>query len=91
MQHQDARLKEKIHPLLPYTFGEVAWAVDFEMAITVEDILARRTRCILLNAKASVEVAPAIAKFMAEKMGKNQDWITNQVKAFEAFAKGYIL
>jgi glycerol-3-phosphate dehydrogenase len=91
MQQADPRLKEKIHPELPYTFGEVAWAIDFEMAMTVEDILARRTRCILLHAKAALEAAPGIAKFMAQRMGKDQTWVNDQVETFKTFAQGYIV
>ncbi len=91
LQHKDPKLKEIIHPHLPYTFAEVEWAIKHEMAMTVEDILARRTRCILLNAKAAKETAPAIAKFMAEKMQKDEKWINEQVSSFNAFAQGYIL
>ncbi len=39
------------YPALPYTGAEVVWAVRAEMAQTVEDVLARRTRALFLNAR----------------------------------------
>jgi glycerol-3-phosphate dehydrogenase len=91
MEHSNPRLKEKIHPSLPYTFSEIEWAIKEEMAITLEDVLARRTRSILLNAKASIEAAPGVASFMAEKLNHDNSWIDEQLKSFERFAKGYII
>ena len=43
---------------LPYVEAEVVWAVREEMARTVEDVLARRTRALLLDARASLRAAP---------------------------------
>ena len=51
-------LDKPLHPRLPYCAGEVVWAVRQEMARTVEDVLARRTRALLLDTRASVEIAP---------------------------------
>ena len=58
-----------LHPRLPYRAGEVVWAVRHEMARTVEDVLARRTRALLLDARASAEIAPAVAALMADGAG----------------------
>jgi glycerol-3-phosphate dehydrogenase len=91
LQKKDPKLKESIHPNLPYTYAEIDWAIDHEMAITVEDILARRTRSILLDAKAAKEIAPEIAGYMAKKTGKDEKWIKEQVDLFNRFAEGYIL
>lgn len=57
----DKSLSEKLHPHLPYTKAEVIWAVRYEMAQTVEDVLARRLRALFLNAQASIEIAPLVA------------------------------
>jgi glycerol-3-phosphate dehydrogenase len=89
LEKKDPFLQQYIHPLLPYTFAEIAWAIEYEMAITLEDVLARRTRSILLNAKATQEIAPDIAKFMANKMQKDKTWIKSQIADFEKFAEGY--
>jgi glycerol-3-phosphate dehydrogenase len=51
-------LEEPLHPALPYTGAEVVWAARFEMARTVEDVLARRTRALFLEARAAMEMAP---------------------------------
>ncbi len=54
----DPSLAELIHPALPYTKAMVIWGVKEEWAISIEDILSRRTRAILLDAKAALEAAP---------------------------------
>jgi len=84
-------LKEKLHLELPYIKGEVVWAVKHEMARNVEDFLARRTRALFLNAKASIEMAPIVAKIMAKKLGKNSKWRKHQIKEYNQLADGYIL
>lgn len=91
LQLQNTDLKKTIHPQLPYTYAEIQWMVNNEMAITLEDILARRTRSVLLNAKASLECAPSVAKFMADKMNKNQVWVDEQLNSYQEFAKGYLV
>ena len=78
-----------LHPDLPYTEAEVRWGVRYEQARTVEDILSRRLRALLLDAKASVEAVPRVAAIMAEELGRDTDWQTHQVAAFETLAKGY--
>ena len=61
------------------------------MARTVEDVLARRTRSLLLNAKASVAAAPKVAEILAAELGHDQAWQEGQVAEFEALAPGYML
>ena len=56
---------QPLHPRLPYFVGEVVWGVRREMARTVEDVLSRRTRALLLDARASIEVAPKVAEIVA--------------------------
>lgn len=84
-------LGEKLHEQLPYLKAEVIWGVRNEMAMTVEDVLSRRTRALLLDAKASVEMAPEVAKLMADEMGQDQAWIDEQIEKYEEVAKAYIL
>ena len=45
---------------------DIAHFVQNEMAVTVEDILARRTRLLLLDADAAIAAAPAVAKAAME-------------------------
>ena len=61
------------------------------MARTVEDFLARRTRSLLLNASASIEMAPKVASLMAKELGRDRNWQARQVKSYQKIAAGYIL
>jgi glycerol-3-phosphate dehydrogenase len=84
-------LAEKIHPNYPFIKAEVVWAVQHEMARQVEDVLARRLRILLLDAKAAVQMAPEVARLMATELNKPQSWADEQVKTFELLANGYLL
>lgn len=81
---------EPLHAALPYLKGEVIWHVRHEFARTVEDILARRTRALLLNARASIEAAPVVAALLAEELGMSHFWVESQVEAYAAVARPYI-
>lgn len=80
-----------MHPDLPYRACQYVWAVREELARTVEDALARRTRALLLDADAALEIAPEVARLMAEELGEDEVWIDDQVAEFEAVAEGYQL
>ena len=80
-----------LHPELPYLPAEVVWAARHEMARNLEDVLARRTRCLFLNAKASLEIAPRVAHLMAKELGQNKSWEEHQVSAFQELAKNYLI
>lgn len=82
---------EPLHPALPYTAGEVIWAVRHELAQTVEDVLSRRTRALLLDARASMEMAEQVAQLMAGELGRDEVWIKRQVHEYRTLASGYIL
>lgn len=83
-------LAEKIHERLPYTKAEIVWAVQEEMCMTVEDALARRTRALLLDARAALEAAPDVATILAKLLQQDKEWIQTQLKSFSAIAKNYI-
>ena len=78
-----------LHPRFPYTLVEVVWAVRHEMARTVEDVLSRRTRALLLDARASVAAAPAVARLMAAELQHGPAWIEAQLKSYQTLAQGY--
>ncbi|HEV7735545.1 MAG TPA: glycerol-3-phosphate dehydrogenase/oxidase [Candidatus Binatia bacterium] len=80
-----------LDPRLPYAGGAVVWGVRHEMARTVEDVLSRRTRCLLLDARASIDAAPVVAALMAAELGRDGAWVTAQVDAYRALARGYLL
>jgi glycerol-3-phosphate dehydrogenase len=86
----DASLKEKLHERLPYTKAAIAWAVQEEMCMTVDDALARRTRALLLDARAAKEAAPVVAALMAKLMHKDRQWEEAQISSFNKIAFNYI-
>jgi glycerol-3-phosphate dehydrogenase len=75
---------------LPYIKAEIVWSARNEMSRTLDDALARRTRALLLDARAAVEAAPATALLLAGELGKDSAWADAQVKAFNSLAAQYI-
>jgi glycerol-3-phosphate dehydrogenase len=82
---------KRLHPQYNYLQAEVIWAARYEMARTVEDVLARRVRLLFLDAKAGMETAPLVAGLMAAELGKDAQWQNEQVEAFNSLAKAYLL
>lgn len=87
---KEKKLSKLIHPRLPYKLCEVVFSIRKEMARTVEDVLARRTRSLLLDAKASIEASPVIAGILAKELNKSSDWENEQVAEYNQLAKRYI-
>lgn len=88
---ENPALAVPLHQSLPYIAAEVVWAARFEMARTVEDVLARRTRALFLNAKAAIEMSVRVAKLMATELGRDEDWEREQVEDFTRLAAGYLV
>ncbi|PNY79708.1 glycerol-3-phosphate dehydrogenase/oxidase [Deinococcus koreensis] len=80
-----------LHPELPYSEAEVRWAARMEQARTVEDVLSRRLRALLLNADASAQAAPRVAELLAEELGHDGAWQAAQVAEYQKLAGGYSL
>jgi glycerol-3-phosphate dehydrogenase len=87
----DPKLLEPMHPDLTYCAAEVIWAVRSEMARTVEDVLARRTRALFLNASAAIALAPRVAAIMAQELNQDRAWIDSQLAAFLDVAWNYLV
>ena len=83
--------KEKIHSSFEYTKAEVIWFVRSEMAICVEDVLARRTRMLFLDANVAIESAPLVAELMMNELNKDENWKHQQIESFIKLAKQYSL
>jgi glycerol-3-phosphate dehydrogenase len=79
-----------LHPRLPYRCAEVVWAARHEMARTVEDVLARRTRALLLDARASLEAAPCVARLLATELRRDAAWAEEQVTHYTRLARRYL-
>ncbi len=88
---ESPELGELLHPNAPFSKAEVVWAIRYEMARTVEDILARRVRMLFLDARAAIQTAPLVAKLLAKELGKDVAWEQQQVQDFKAIAENYIL
>jgi glycerol-3-phosphate dehydrogenase len=82
---------ELVHPEMSTLAGEVIWAVRHEMARRVEDFLSRRTRALILGARASIEMAPKVAELMAQELGRDESWKNQQISTYKNLAKGYLL
>jgi glycerol-3-phosphate dehydrogenase len=82
---------KKLHPRYNYLQAEVVWAVRHEMALTVEDVLARRVRLLFLDAHAAINAAPTVAALMAVELNKDDQWQREQVDAFTRLAGSYLL
>jgi glycerol-3-phosphate dehydrogenase len=86
---EDTVLAAQLHPDLPYIAAEVVWAARAEMARNVEDILARHTRALFLNATAAIAMAEPVASLLAAELGRDEAWVEAQVKEFCALAQQY--
>jgi glycerol-3-phosphate dehydrogenase len=86
----DPSLRQHLHPDLPYRRAEIVWAIRHEWASSVEDLLSRRTRALILDARAAIAVAPAVAALLATELDKDAAWQAGQIAAFTTLAQGYL-
>jgi len=87
----DVALAQQMNSALPQIAAEVVWAAREEMARSVEDVLARRTRALFLDARAAVAMAPETARLLANELGKDDAWIEVEVSQFKELAKQYMM
>jgi glycerol-3-phosphate dehydrogenase len=83
-------LGKKLDNDQPYLRAEVVWAVQNEMARTVEDVLARRMRILFLDARAAMSLAPVVARLIATELNYNLAWEQAQVDSFNQLANQYL-
>lgn len=88
---ESPELAKQLHPRLPQIAAEVVWAAREEMARSVEDVLARRTRALFLDAHAAVAMAPQTAHLLAAELGRGKDWAAAEVARFTDLAAQYML
>ncbi|GAB3539316.1 glycerol-3-phosphate dehydrogenase/oxidase [Pontibacter brevis] len=84
-------LGQELHPQYPHTRAEVVWMVRNEMALRVEDVLARRMRILFLDAQAAIEIAPEVAKIMREELGLSEAWEQSEILSFQQLASRYLI
>jgi len=69
---------------------DVVWAARREMARTVEDVLARRSRWLFLDSRRSIQAAPDVAAVLADELGRDEQWQLDQINAFTATAQNFL-
>jgi glycerol-3-phosphate dehydrogenase len=60
------------------------------MALQVEDILARRSRILFIDAAAAIASVEKVAAIMAKELKKDDAWIDQQIASFTELAKAYL-
>jgi glycerol-3-phosphate dehydrogenase len=91
LKKENSELAERIHPELPYCKAEIIWAVQKEMARTLEDFFVRRTRALLLNARATLEATDVVASIMSRELKRDKSWRENQIYLYNTLAKKYFI
>jgi glycerol-3-phosphate dehydrogenase len=90
MMLENPELGIPVDPRLPYTKAEMIWICRNEMPVNLDDLLARRTRALLLNARASSDIAVVAAGIMAVEMRHDEKWKEDQVESYRQLVKNYI-
>jgi glycerol-3-phosphate dehydrogenase len=91
LMRSESALGDKLHPAFEARAGEVVWSARYEMARTVDDFLARRSRALVLNARAAIEAAPRVAELLAKELGRDHQWQQTQKETFNSIAQNYVL
>jgi glycerol-3-phosphate dehydrogenase len=91
LQNQEPKLKQKLHQDYDYTLAEVVWAIRYEMARTIDDVLSRRVRLLFLDARAAITVSEKVAQLLAEELGYDENWAKDQAVQFKKLANGFLL
>lgn len=91
LETKERLLAKPLHPSFALREAEIVWQARHEMARTVEDVLARRTRALALDARAALAIAPRVAQVLAHELGRDLAWQEAQVRAFTPVARGWLL
>jgi glycerol-3-phosphate dehydrogenase len=87
---EEPELGAALHPQLPYKKREVVWAARYEQARTTEDVLARRTRALFLNARAAIEIAPEVSQLLSAELNRDESFRVRDLENFNRVALKYI-
>jgi glycerol-3-phosphate dehydrogenase len=90
MISEQPSLGELMHKRLPYNRAEMIWICRHEFPQKLEDVLARRTRSLLLDALASKEMAPEVARIMAHELGFDEEWQKREVQEYNLLVEKYV-
>jgi glycerol-3-phosphate dehydrogenase len=90
LAHDQPELARPLHEALPICGAQIVWAARHELARTLDDVLARRTRALFLNVRAARAMAPAAAHLLADELDKDETWQQNQLETFDQIAKNFL-
>lgn len=82
--------KKPLHPDFPITIGQIIFSIRNEKAMTIEDLLARRTRLLFLDARASISVALVVGTILATELNKDENWLQLEIQSFLKTANTYL-
>ena len=83
-------LGKVLDPRLPYTRAEIIWICRNEMPLKLEDMLARRTRSLFLDVRASLAIANEVAGLMAKELGYDEKWQDEQLNEYNQLITNYL-
>ncbi len=86
----EPELADYIDRRLDLQKAEVVWFARDEMARTVDDVLSRRCRALILDAAAAIDAAPAVAAILARELGWSEEREQAEIEAFNGIARGYL-
>ena len=69
----------------------MVWAIRYEMARTIDDVLARRVRLLFLDARAAIASSEKVADLLANELSYDEAWKKNQISTFKTLANGFLL
>ncbi len=82
LAHDDPALGVPLDAGLPYVAAQVVYGARYEMARTLDDVLARRTRASFLDENAARRSAPAVADLLARELGRDDAWHERELRRF---------
>jgi len=91
LMRQRPGLATPLNESFPICGAQVVWAARHEMARTVDDVLARRTRALFLNVRAALAMAPAAARLLAAELGRDESWQRRQIEEFTRIAQNFVV
>ena len=86
-ESQNKSLSDKYY----ISINQILYSMRHEMAMRLEDVIARRVRALFLDARETQRLLPEIAQIMAKELHKDADWIKNEIKHTEQILKTYLL
>jgi glycerol-3-phosphate dehydrogenase len=87
MVEADPELGRPLVPGLPYVRAEAVFAARYEMAQSLDDVLSRRTRALLLDAAACRSAAPSVARLLAPELGWDSARVEAEVRQLDEQAR----